>query len=106
MRPDPKGTFPKRDTDRPRLTPPLPVPIAEPEPAPEPEPEPEAAPAPVPDVVAPPAKGAGKPVRQYLDDTVVPVLRKGLRELVKQRPEDPFEFLADFIKSNKPKASD
>ena len=107
VRPDPKGTFPKRDTDRPRLTPPLPVPIAEPEPepAPEPEPEPEAAPAPVPDVVAPPAKGAGKPVRQYLDDTVVPVLRKGLRELVKQRPEDPFEFLADFIRSNKPKAS-
>ena len=102
VRPDPKGTFPKRDTDRPRLTPPLPVPIAEPAP----EPEPEAAPAPVPDVVASPAKGAGKPVRQYLDDTVVPVLRKGLRELVKQRPEDPFEFLADFIKSNKPKASD
>ena len=45
-------------------------------------------------------------MRQYLDDTVVPVLRKGLRELVKQRPEDPFEFLAEFIKSNKPKASD
>ena len=108
VRPDPKGTCPERDADRVRLTPPLPAPIAEPAPEPEvaPEPEPEAAPAPVPDVVASPAKGAGKPVRQYLDDTVVPVLRKGLRELVKQRPEDPFEFLADFIKSNKPKASD
>ena len=85
---------------------------ADPEPAaapePEPEPEPEAAPAPVPDANSSPspAKGAGKPVRQYLDDTVVPVLRKGLRELVKQRPEDPFEFLAEFIKSNKPKTSD
>jgi protein dpy-30 len=43
------------------------------------------------------------PVRQYLDETVVPVLRKGLRELVKQRPEDPFEFLGEYIKSNKPK---
>jgi len=68
----------------------------------------EAATAPVPDANSSPslAKGAGKPVRQYLDDTVVPVLRKGLRELVKQRPEDPFEFLAEFIKSNKPKTSD
>ena len=81
---------------------------ADPEPAAAPEPEPEAAPAPVPDANSSPspAKGAGKPVRQYLDDTVVPVLRKGLRELVKQRPEDPFEFLAEFIKSNKPKTSD
>jgi protein dpy-30 len=41
-------------------------------------------------------------VRQYLDDTVVPVLRAGLRELVKQRPEDPFEFLGEYIKNNKP----
>eukprot|EP00793_Prasinoderma_coloniale_P000735 PRCOL_00003885-RA len=42
------------------------------------------------------------PVRQYLDTTVVPVLRQGLRALVKTRPEDPFEFLADFLRSNKP----
>ena len=49
------------------------------------------------------AKPKGVPVRQYLDETVVPVLRKGLRELVKQRPEDPFEFLGEYIKSNKPK---
>ena len=42
------------------------------------------------------------PVRQYLDETVVPVLRQGLRELVKQRPEDPFEFLGNYIKANKP----
>jgi hypothetical protein len=27
----------------------------------------------------------GMPIRQYLDTTVVPVLRMGLRELVKQR---------------------
>jgi len=49
---------------------------------------------------SPTAKKVG--VRQYLDGTVVPVLRAGLRALVKQRPDDPFDFLAEFIKSNKP----
>ncbi|KAK9808914.1 hypothetical protein WJX72_006360 [[Myrmecia] bisecta] len=39
------------------------------------------------------------PVRQYLDSTIVPVLREGLRLLVKERPADPFEFLGDYIKS-------
>lgn len=45
---------------------------------------------------APPApSSAGKPltVRQYLDSTVVPVLRLGLRQLVKTRPDDPYDFL-------------
>ena len=41
-------------------------------------------------------------MRQYLDTTVVPVMRKALRALVKTRPADPFEFLADFIRDNKP----
>jgi protein dpy-30 len=41
-------------------------------------------------------------VRQYLDETVVPVLRQGLRELVKARPADPFEFLGDYIKKANP----
>ncbi len=71
----------------------------------------------------------GLSIRQYLDTTVVPVLRLGLRELVKARwgatrelppclvlhpqtltlfttclrPEDPFDFLADYIRANKPK---
>ena len=51
------------------------------------------------------SKEAGKPlpVRQYLDTTVVPTLRAGLRALVKARPEDPFEFLATYLKENKPK---
>ncbi|KAG1665154.1 hypothetical protein FOA52_005535 [Chlamydomonas sp. UWO 241] len=43
------------------------------------------------------------PIRQYLDTTVVPVLRMGLRELVKARPDDPYEFLANYIRANKPK---
>jgi protein dpy-30 len=42
------------------------------------------------------------PVRQYLDTTVVPVLRLGLRALVKARPDDPFEFLAQYLKDNNP----
>lgn len=74
---------------------------AEAAPEPEPEPAPAAAPPAAPAPAAAP-KAKGVPVRQYLDETVVPVLRKGLRELVKQRPEDPFEFLGDFIKKNKP----
>jgi protein dpy-30 len=41
-------------------------------------------------------------VRAYLDTTVVPILRQGLRALVKARPEDPFEFLADYIRDNNP----
>ncbi|EIE26013.1 hypothetical protein COCSUDRAFT_40194 [Coccomyxa subellipsoidea C-169] len=41
------------------------------------------------------------PVKEYLDATVVPVLRDGLRILAKQRPEDPYEFLGDYIKAYK-----
>lgn len=44
------------------------------------------------------------PVRQYLDATVVPTLRAGLRALVKARPEDPFEYLANYLRENKPQA--
>eukprot|EP00898_Chlorokybus_atmophyticus_P004612 jgi/Chlat1/5151/Chrsp33S05030 len=40
------------------------------------------------------------PVRQYLESTVVPVLRQGLRALVKTRPQNPLEFLADYLKNN------
>jgi len=74
----------------------------EPAPADAPAAEPAAAAEPAPAAPAA-AKPKGVPVRQYLDETVVPVLRKGLRELVKQRPEDPFEFLGQYIKDNKPK---
>eukprot|EP00955_Chlamydomonas_euryale_P082043 363664-Chlamydomonas_euryale.AAC.10 len=49
------------------------------------------------------SSASGMPIRQYLDTTVVPILRLGLRELVKNRPEDPYNFLADYIRNNKPK---
>ena len=40
--------------------------------------------------------------REYLDNTVVPVLRDGLRMLVKERPEDPCDYLVDYIKAHHP----
>ena len=33
---------------------------------------------------------------------MVPVLRDGLRMLVKERPEDPCNYLVDYIKANHP----
>jgi len=41
------------------------------------------------------------PVRAYLDATVVPLLLKGMSALVKERPEDPVEWLATFLLKNK-----
>ncbi|KAG2452367.1 hypothetical protein HYH02_002613 [Chlamydomonas schloesseri] len=37
------------------------------------------------------------PVRQYMDATVVPVLREALRALNEERPADPLQYLADFF---------
>lgn len=41
------------------------------------------------------------PVRAYLDETVVPILLKGMSALVKERPEDPIEWLATYLLRNK-----
>jgi len=41
------------------------------------------------------------PVRAYLDETVVPLLLKGMSALVKERPEDPIEWLATYLLKNK-----
>ena len=43
------------------------------------------------------------PVRAYLDETVVPLLLQGMSALVKERPEDPIEWLAMYMLKNKPK---
>eukprot|EP00798_Chlamydomonas_sp_ICE-L_P016500 gene16500-22726_t len=37
------------------------------------------------------------PVRQYMDQQVVPILREALRALNENRPADPFLFLSDFM---------
>ena len=42
------------------------------------------------------------PVRQYLDESVVPCLREAMKELVKVRPEDPHEFLAKYLMKHNP----
>ncbi|RUO98914.1 Dpy-30 motif-domain-containing protein, partial [Jimgerdemannia flammicorona] len=37
------------------------------------------------------------PVRSYLDETVVPVLLEGMKVLVKERPENPLEYLGQYL---------
>lgn len=44
----------------------------------------------------------GMPVRQYMDVTVIPVLREGLKALNVARPDDPLQYLADFLVAHKP----
>lgn len=46
---------------------------------------------------AAPRSGATVPTRQYLDSTVVPILLQGLGALAKDRPENPIEYLANFL---------
>jgi len=35
--------------------------------------------------------------RAYLEQTVVPVVMQGMAELAKERPENPLEFLGNYI---------
>ncbi|XP_037934452.1 protein dpy-30 homolog [Teleopsis dalmanni] len=46
------------------------------------------------------------PTRQYLDQTVAPVLLKGLQTVSRVRPADPIGFLADFLVKNRPPAKE
>ncbi|CAD6234642.1 GSCOCG00002031001-RA-CDS [Cotesia congregata] len=41
------------------------------------------------------------PTRQYLDQTVVPILLQALSSLAKERPEDPINYLANYLQKNK-----
>lgn len=41
------------------------------------------------------------PTRQYLDQTVVPILLEGLAKLAKERPPDPISYLAAYLLKNK-----
>ncbi|KAH8298630.1 hypothetical protein KR018_003282 [Drosophila ironensis] len=40
-------------------------------------------------------------VRQYLDQTVAPILLHGLQALAKDRPADPVSYLATYLLKNK-----
>jgi len=41
------------------------------------------------------------PTRQYLDQTVVPILLQGLASLARERPKDPIEYLAGYLVRHK-----
>ncbi|KAI6190519.1 hypothetical protein M3Y97_00126800 [Aphelenchoides bicaudatus] len=41
------------------------------------------------------------PTRQYLDQTVVPILLLALGALAKERPADPIDFLANYLLKEK-----
>jgi len=41
------------------------------------------------------------PTRQYLDQTVVPILLQGLASLARERPRDPIEYLAGYLMRHK-----
>lgn len=41
------------------------------------------------------------PTRQYLDQTVAPILLLGLQTLARERPADPVSFLAAYLLKNK-----
>lgn len=47
----------------------------------------------------------GMPVRQYMDATIIPVLREGLKALNSARPDDPLQFLADYLVAHKAAAA-
>lgn len=59
--------------------------------------------------IVPPAANCKKPrpdlgsltTRQYLDQTVSPILLRGLQILARERPSDPVSFLAAFLLKNK-----
>ncbi|CAD7695751.1 unnamed protein product, partial [Ostreobium quekettii] len=42
-------------------------------------------------------------VRQYLEASVVPSLMGGMQALVRERPEDPVEYLAAYLLQHNPK---
>uniref|UniRef100_A0A7S0N3X7 Protein dpy-30 homolog n=1 Tax=Pyramimonas obovata TaxID=1411642 RepID=A0A7S0N3X7_9CHLO len=42
------------------------------------------------------------PIRQYLEQTIVPILLQGMQALVKERPNNPIEFLAGYLLKNNP----
>jgi len=49
---------------------------------------------------------SGLPTRQYLDQTVVPILLQGLSWLAKTRPEDPITELSKYLIEHKPEHDD
>jgi protein dpy-30 len=42
------------------------------------------------------------PLRAYLDKTVVPLLMQALTECAKERPQQPIEFVANYLLEHNP----
>ena len=42
------------------------------------------------------------PIRQYLDQTVVPILLQAMAEVSKERPQYPIEFIINYLRENNP----
>jgi len=42
------------------------------------------------------------PMREYLDQTVVPLLLEGMQALVRERPSNPVEYLATYLLKHNP----
>lgn len=49
---------------------------------------------------------ASLPTKQYLDQTVAPILLQGLQTLAKERPQDPVSFLASYLLKHKGQCED
>lgn len=41
------------------------------------------------------------PTKQYIDQTVAPILLNALKSLARERPADPIQFVADYLVKNK-----
>lgn len=41
-------------------------------------------------------------IRNYMNQTVMPLLMDGLTELAKNKPQNAIEFLADYLKEHNP----
>ena len=53
----------------------------------------------------PPAKVSktlnGLPTRQYLDQTVVPILLEALAAVAKDRPKEPIDYMINYLQKHK-----
>ena len=46
------------------------------------------------------------PVRQYLDQTVVPILLQAMAEVANERPAQPIEFIINYLRENNPEKTE
>ncbi|CUG24418.1 Hypothetical protein, putative [Bodo saltans] len=45
------------------------------------------------------------PVRQYLDETCVPLMMQAMSAVARARPEDPIDYLAHYLLAHNPRRS-